>query len=110
MSFLKQDFLPQTLDLGNTFGALFIGVILAAVSVNPPLSGTQSKLITLSSSQPISRSSLFGVTNVQVLIYFQTHSGGTGMAFYKLVVRPCCLLSVQFFDITSGHLALVRIA
>ncbi|KAJ8590749.1 hypothetical protein M405DRAFT_861089 [Rhizopogon salebrosus TDB-379] len=85
MSFLMQDILPQTLDLGNTFGALVIGVILAAVSVNPPLA-TQSKLTALSSSQPISRSSLFGATNVQALIYFQTHTGGTGMTFYKLVV------------------------
>jgi hypothetical protein len=103
-----QDILPQTQDLGNTFGALVIGVILAAVSVNPPLA-MQSKLTALSSSQPISRSSLFGATNVQALVYFQTHTGGTGMTFYKLVVRPCCLLSVQFFDVTSGHLALVHI-
>jgi hypothetical protein len=109
MSFLTQDLSPQTLDQGITFGALVIGVILAAVSVNPPLA-TQSKLTALSPSQPISRSSLFGATNVQALIYFQTHTGGTGMTFYKLVVRPCCLRSAQFFDITSGHLALVRIA
>ncbi|KAG2069958.1 hypothetical protein BDR04DRAFT_1077490 [Suillus decipiens] len=44
------------LQLANTFGALFIGVILVAI--------------------------LFGV---QVFIYFQTHSG-TGISFYKLVV------------------------
>ncbi|KAJ8589401.1 hypothetical protein M405DRAFT_791740 [Rhizopogon salebrosus TDB-379] len=46
-------------DLGNTFGALFIGVTLAAI--------------------------LFGLTNVQAFIYLQTHSG-TRMTVYKLAV------------------------
>ncbi|KAG1811275.1 uncharacterized protein BJ212DRAFT_565188 [Suillus subaureus] len=58
MASSTQDLIPH-LQLANTFGALFIGVILAAV--------------------------LFGVTIVQVFIYFQTHSG-TGITFYKLVV------------------------
>ncbi|OAX31138.1 hypothetical protein K503DRAFT_788031, partial [Rhizopogon vinicolor AM-OR11-026] len=57
-----QDLFPD-IDLGNTFGALFIGVVLAAV--------------------------LFGVANVQAFVYFQTHRG-TGMTLYKLVV--ICLL------------------
>ncbi|KAG1723218.1 hypothetical protein EDB19DRAFT_2043846 [Suillus lakei] len=50
---------PPHLQLANTFGVLFIGVILAAV--------------------------LFGITNVQAFIYFRTHSGA-GITFYKLVV------------------------
>lgn len=58
MSFSAQDPIPQ-LDLGNTFGALFIGVILAAV--------------------------LFGLTNVQAFIYFQAHRSA-GITFFKLVV------------------------
>ncbi|KAG1732072.1 hypothetical protein EDB19DRAFT_1305070 [Suillus lakei] len=58
MASSTQDLVPN-LQLANTFGALFIGVILAAV--------------------------LFGVTNVQAFIYFRTHSGA-GMTFYKLVV------------------------
>lgn len=58
MSSLAQDAIPQ-LDLGNTFGALFIGVVLAAV--------------------------LFGLTNVQAFIYFQAHKSA-GITFFKLVV------------------------
>ncbi|KAG0698373.1 hypothetical protein DFH29DRAFT_102667 [Suillus ampliporus] len=58
MSSSTQDVIPQ-LDLGNTFGALFIGVVLAAL--------------------------LFGVTNLQAFIYFQTH-GNRGITFYKLAV------------------------
>ncbi|KAG0691642.1 hypothetical protein DFH29DRAFT_64886 [Suillus ampliporus] len=58
MSSSTQDVIPQ-LDLGNTYGALFIGAILAAM--------------------------LFGVTNIQAFIYFQTHRG-TGKTFYKLAV------------------------
>ncbi|KAG1723226.1 hypothetical protein EDB19DRAFT_2043850 [Suillus lakei] len=58
MASSTQDLVPQ-LQLANTFGALFIGVILAAV--------------------------LFGVTNVQAFIYFRTHSGA-GITFYKLTV------------------------
>ncbi|KAG1840183.1 hypothetical protein DFJ58DRAFT_811023 [Suillus subalutaceus] len=57
MSSLAQDPIPQ-LDLGNTFGALFIGVILAAV--------------------------LFGLTNVQAFIYLQAHTSA-GITFFKLV-------------------------
>ncbi|OAX33156.1 hypothetical protein K503DRAFT_859946 [Rhizopogon vinicolor AM-OR11-026] len=59
MSSSTQDLLPQSLDLGDTFGALLIGVTLAAV--------------------------LFGVTNVQAFVYFQTHRD-TGMTLYKLIV------------------------
>ncbi|KAG1785334.1 uncharacterized protein HD556DRAFT_1459191 [Suillus plorans] len=58
MSSSAQDAIPQ-LDLGNTFGALFIGVILAAV--------------------------LFGLTNVQAFIYLQAHRNA-GMTFFKLVI------------------------
>ncbi|KAG0700743.1 hypothetical protein DFH29DRAFT_1080516 [Suillus ampliporus] len=58
MSSSSQDLTPQ-LDLGSTFGALLIGVIIAAV--------------------------LVGVTNIQAFVYFQTHSD-TGRTFYKLVV------------------------
>ncbi|KAG1728664.1 hypothetical protein EDB19DRAFT_1832675 [Suillus lakei] len=58
MSSSVQDLSPQ-LNLGNMFGALFIGVILSAV--------------------------LFGLTNIQTFIYFQTHRG-TGMTFFKLIV------------------------
>ncbi|KAG1845626.1 hypothetical protein C8R48DRAFT_734055 [Suillus tomentosus] len=59
MSSSAQDAIPQ-LDLGNTFGALFIGVILAAV--------------------------LFGLTNVQAFIYLQAHRNA-GITFFKLVVH-----------------------
>ncbi|KAG2148021.1 hypothetical protein DEU56DRAFT_783630 [Suillus clintonianus] len=58
-----QDLIPQ-LQLGNTFGALFIGVIIATM--------------------------LFGLTNVQAFYYFQTHKG-TGITFNKLAVRSCFL-------------------
>lgn len=58
MSSSAQDAIPQP-NLGNTFGALFIGVILAAV--------------------------LFGLTNVQVFIYLQAHKS-VGITFLKLVV------------------------
>ncbi|KAG0692314.1 hypothetical protein DFH29DRAFT_970337 [Suillus ampliporus] len=59
MSSSSQDLTPQ-LDLGSTFGALLIGVIIAAV--------------------------LVGVTNIQAFVYFQMHSN-TGRTFYKLVVH-----------------------
>ncbi|KAG2343293.1 hypothetical protein BDR05DRAFT_911825 [Suillus weaverae] len=68
------------LQLPNTFGALFMGVILAAV--------------------------LFGATNVQAFIYFQTHSG-TGITFYKLVVRLCCLLVIWLWMFDALHLILI---
>ncbi|KAG2065601.1 hypothetical protein BDR04DRAFT_1108254 [Suillus decipiens] len=58
MSSSVQDLIPQ-FDIAKTFGALFIGINIAAI--------------------------LFGLNNVQALIYFQTHRG-TGMIFYKLVV------------------------
>ncbi|KAG1879080.1 hypothetical protein F4604DRAFT_552315 [Suillus subluteus] len=58
MSSSVQDLIPQ-LDIGRTFGALFIAVTLAAV--------------------------LFGLCSGQAFIYFQTHSG-TGMTLYKLAV------------------------
>ncbi|KAG1778174.1 hypothetical protein EV702DRAFT_191779 [Suillus placidus] len=47
------------LDLGNTFGALFIGVVLAAV--------------------------VFGLTSVQASIYLQAHRS-PGITFFRLVV------------------------
>ncbi|KAG1861781.1 hypothetical protein DFJ58DRAFT_657271 [Suillus subalutaceus] len=59
MSSSAQDLIP-TLNIGNTFGALFIGVTIAAV--------------------------LFGLSNVQAFVYFQAHRG-TGTTFYKLAVR-----------------------
>ncbi|KAG2033878.1 hypothetical protein BDR03DRAFT_1094080 [Suillus americanus] len=67
MSSLAQDAIPQ-LDLGNTFGALFIGVVLAAV--------------------------LFGLTNVQAFIYFQAHKSA-GITFFKLVVTWLWYVSFQ---------------
>ncbi|KAJ8590751.1 hypothetical protein M405DRAFT_815512 [Rhizopogon salebrosus TDB-379] len=73
MSSSTQDLPTPNLDLGNTFGALFIGVTLAAV--------------------------LFGITNVQAFIYFQTHSG-TGITVYKLVV-------VWLWILDALHLALI---
>ncbi|KAG1861753.1 hypothetical protein DFJ58DRAFT_725596 [Suillus subalutaceus] len=72
MASSTQDLIPH-LQLANTFGALFIGVIIAAV--------------------------LFGVTIVQVFIYFQTHSG-TGITFYKLVV-------ILVWILDALHLALI---
>ncbi|KAG1879064.1 hypothetical protein F4604DRAFT_551278 [Suillus subluteus] len=72
MASSTQDLIPH-LQLANTFGALFIGVIIAAV--------------------------LFGVTIVQVFIYFQTHSG-TGITFYKLVV-------ILVWILDAPHLALI---
>ncbi|KAG2065612.1 hypothetical protein BDR04DRAFT_1032337 [Suillus decipiens] len=56
MSSLVQDFILQQPDIRSTLGALFIGVIISAV--------------------------LFGLSNVQAFIYFQTHKD-TGMTFYK---------------------------
>ncbi|KAG1847291.1 hypothetical protein C8R48DRAFT_731786 [Suillus tomentosus] len=58
MSSSGQDLTPQ-INIGKTFGALFIGVTIAAV--------------------------LFGLSNVQAFIYFLTHAG-TGITFYKLAV------------------------
>ncbi|KAG1820599.1 uncharacterized protein BJ212DRAFT_1478698 [Suillus subaureus] len=58
MSSSAQVLIPQ-LQLGNTFGALFIGVTLAAI--------------------------LFGLSNIQAFFYFQTHRG-TGISFLKLAV------------------------
>ncbi|KAG0709139.1 hypothetical protein DFH29DRAFT_1074883 [Suillus ampliporus] len=72
MSSSTQDIIPQ-LDLGNTYGALFIGAILAAM--------------------------LFGVTNIQAFIYFQTHRG-TGKTFYKLAV-------ILLWILDALHLALI---
>ncbi|KAG1879078.1 hypothetical protein F4604DRAFT_551948 [Suillus subluteus] len=74
MASSMQDLIPHVqVQLVNTFGALFIGVIIAAV--------------------------LFGVTIVQVFIYFQTHSG-TGITFYKLVV-------ILLWILDALHLALI---
>ncbi|KAG2063058.1 hypothetical protein BDR04DRAFT_1111724 [Suillus decipiens] len=58
MSSPTLDLIPQ-FDIGRTFGALFIGVIISAV--------------------------LFGLSNVQAFIYFQTH-GNAERIFYKLAV------------------------
>ncbi|KAG0694243.1 hypothetical protein DFH29DRAFT_1072971 [Suillus ampliporus] len=69
MSSSTQDDIPQ-LDLGNTYGALFIGAILATM--------------------------LFGVTNIQAFIYFQTHRG-TGKTFYKLTVILLWILDALHF-------------
>ncbi|OAX31956.1 hypothetical protein K503DRAFT_805635 [Rhizopogon vinicolor AM-OR11-026] len=72
MSSSTQGLFPD-LDLGNTFGALFIGAILAAV--------------------------LFGITNVQAFIYFQTHRG-TAMTSYKFLV-------IWLWMLDALHLALI---
>ncbi|KAG1822495.1 uncharacterized protein BJ212DRAFT_807496 [Suillus subaureus] len=72
MTSSTQHLIPH-LQLTNTFGVLFIGVILAAV--------------------------LFGVTIIQVFIYFQTHSG-TGITFYKLIV-------ILLWILDTLHLALI---
>ncbi|KAG1854872.1 hypothetical protein F4604DRAFT_1801446 [Suillus subluteus] len=66
MASSTQDLIPH-LQLANTFGALFIGVIIAAV--------------------------LFGVTIVQVFIYFQTHSG-TGITFYGRAILDALHLAL----------------
>ncbi|KAG0693622.1 hypothetical protein DFH29DRAFT_1073197 [Suillus ampliporus] len=65
MSSSTQDLIPQ-LHLGSTFGALLICATIAAI--------------------------LFGVTNIQAFVYFQTHRD-TGRTFYKLVVIGLCALT-----------------
>ncbi|KAG2067018.1 hypothetical protein BDR04DRAFT_894589 [Suillus decipiens] len=60
-------------SIGNTFGALFIGATLAAF--------------------------LWGITNTQILLYFQTHRG-TGITFFKLVV-------ILFWILDALHLAFI---
>ncbi|KAG0697040.1 hypothetical protein DFH29DRAFT_173641 [Suillus ampliporus] len=72
MSSSTQDLIPQ-LNLGSTFGALFIGVIIAAI--------------------------LFGATNVQAFVYFQTHRDA-GRTFYKVVV-------IGLWILDALHLALI---
>ncbi|KAG2038662.1 hypothetical protein BDR03DRAFT_918286 [Suillus americanus] len=72
MSSSGQDLIPG-LNVGKTFGALFIGVTIAAV--------------------------LFGLSNVQAFVYFQTH-GGIGTTFYKLAI--ICL-----WILDALHLALI---
>lgn len=58
---------------------------------------------------PVCLISLFGLTNVQAFIYFQTHRD-TGRTFFKLVVRPCCLLSSSVFHaISTGPLIVVSL-
>jgi hypothetical protein len=53
---------------------------------------------------------LFGVTNVQAFIYFQTHSGTRiGLYNLKFVVRPWCTFLCPVFDAISGHRASVRV-
>lgn len=68
----SENLLPQV-DLGDTFGALYIGVALSAV--------------------------LFGLTNVQIFIYFQTHRD-TKMSLFKLIV-------IWLWILDGLHLALV---
>ncbi|KAG1725019.1 uncharacterized protein EDB91DRAFT_118501 [Suillus paluster] len=72
MSSSMYDPLPR-IDLGATYGALFIGAIVAAL--------------------------LFGLTNIQAFIYFQTHAGKR-TTFYKLVVFWLWVLDAM-------HLALI---
>ncbi|KAG1733079.1 uncharacterized protein EDB91DRAFT_655279 [Suillus paluster] len=72
MSSSAQDPIQQ-IDVGNTFGALFIGVIIASV--------------------------LFGLSNVQAFLYFQTHRG-TGISFHILVV-------IWLWTLDALHLALI---
>ncbi|KAG2065604.1 hypothetical protein BDR04DRAFT_162552 [Suillus decipiens] len=72
MSSPTQDLIPQ-LNIGSTFEALFIGVTISAV--------------------------LFGLSNVQAFIYFQTYKD-TGMAFYKLAV-------IWLWILDALHLALI---
>ncbi|KAG2088746.1 uncharacterized protein F5147DRAFT_43804 [Suillus discolor] len=74
MSLSEQDLTPQ-INIGKTFGALFIGVTIAAV--------------------------LFGLSNVQAFIYFLTHVG-TGMTFYKLAVIWLWILDALHL-ILIGH-------
>ncbi|KAG2360763.1 hypothetical protein BDR07DRAFT_1610577 [Suillus spraguei] len=82
MSSSAQNLITQ-LDIGTTFGALFIGVVIAAMFVNSFV--VQSKLCISCHPNFSSRNSLFGLSNVQTFIYFQTHKG-TGMSFFKLAV------------------------
>ncbi|KAG1822494.1 uncharacterized protein BJ212DRAFT_1585310 [Suillus subaureus] len=84
MSSSVQDLIPQ-LDIGRTFGALFIAVAIAAVFVNDLLH-MQPKL-------------LFGLCSSQAFIYFQTHSV-TGMTLYKLAV-------IWLWILDALHLALI---
>lgn len=72
MSSSAHDLLPQV-DLGNTFGVLFIAVTLSAL--------------------------LFGLTNVQIFIYFQTQRD-TGMTPSKLIV-------IWLWILDAFHLALI---
>ncbi|KAJ8584257.1 hypothetical protein M405DRAFT_827083 [Rhizopogon salebrosus TDB-379] len=69
---MSTSLLPQ-IDLGNTFGAVFIGAALAAI--------------------------LFGLSNVQAFIYFQTHRD-TGMTFFKSAV-------IALWTLDALHLALI---
>ncbi|KAG2140179.1 hypothetical protein DEU56DRAFT_297048 [Suillus clintonianus] len=59
MSFSTHDLQSLQLSTGNTFGALFIGATVAAF--------------------------LWGISNIQTFLYFQTHRG-TGTTLFKLVV------------------------
>ncbi|KAG2159080.1 uncharacterized protein EDB93DRAFT_1245636 [Suillus bovinus] len=72
MSSPTQALTPQ-LNLGSTFGALFIGVTFAAI--------------------------LFGLSNVQAFVYFQTHKD-TGISFSKLAV-------VWLWILDALHLSLI---
>jgi len=101
-----QDLLPH-LDLGNTFGALFIRVTFAAVLVNSSF--------TMLSKCFCCPNVFHGTVSLAWPMFklwstFQTH-GGTGMTFHKLAVSTCCIqvLVSSVVDTTPGHLALVGI-
>ncbi|KAG2113672.1 hypothetical protein BD769DRAFT_1673684 [Suillus cothurnatus] len=81
MSSSTEDLIPQ-FDIERTFGALFIGVIVAAV--------------------------LFGLSSVQAFVYSQTHRG-TGITFYKLAVIWLWILDAlhMAFIIHCGYYYLV---
>ncbi|KAJ8583379.1 hypothetical protein M405DRAFT_513577 [Rhizopogon salebrosus TDB-379] len=73
-SAMSTSVLPQV-DMTNTFGAMFIGAILATI--------------------------LFGLSNVQALTYFQTHtSKDTRITFFKLII-------MGLWTLDALHLALI---
>ncbi|KAG1736986.1 hypothetical protein EDB19DRAFT_1006268 [Suillus lakei] len=87
--FSMQDLqLPQP-SIGNTFGALFIGATVAAF--------------------------LWGITNIQTFLYFQTHRG-TGITFFKLVVilfwildalHLACIVHCIYYYLVTNHTSIV---
>ena len=82
-------FPAQRVDLGSTFGALFIGLIIGAVSVKYLFIAQAVDVEHFSVlTYPLNR--LFGVGNAQVFVYFSQHGmwkeGVT--TYYSLVVSP----------------------